>query len=947
MNKLVIGPQEDLIERTASLINPLDKDYSRNLVVFPGRRPAHFLRKELAQREKGSFIPPLIHSMDDFVGYVGQPVQPIKGIETVDAVAILHQLHRSAPERLGGESFLTLDSFFSLGIKIYKDIEELYIEATPPPMVKEIQPFTDEMIPRHSLDRLQSLHFFYKTFYERVSQMGMATRSMRYRAAAERVLGGCIDGFEKMIFAGFYALTKSERDIFRRLFSIDKVIFIFQDGPGLGERLAELGMGIETGADMPSSDGPEIHFYSSPDTHGQVFALGSILREKTGDKEAPDEKTTIVLPSSETLFPLLRQGMTCLNRDDFNISLGYPLHRTPVFGFLNTLMELISSMEDDRIYVPDYMKFALHPYTKNIFCKGNAEVTRIMFHCMEEILRKSRTRTFVTLPEIEDNDNLLNSIAGKLSQEEEGMTREEVGEHLRMIHLNTIRKFLSFRDIGDFASKCTELLTFIFNNSTARLHPLFYPFSESFVRALDTVSQSLLKDMSFTERTSYFTFFRKYVMTGHVPFPGTPLKGVQVLGFLETRNIKFDTVFILDANEEVIPAASREDTLLPLKAREILKLPTYLDKDRLLAYYFENLVRGAKEAHIFFIENDSKERSRFVESLLWERQIKDRSTKASDYVQAVQYKVKLGNDAPPAIHKNEKVIAFLKDFTYSATALDTYLNCPLRFYYSYVLDLGRKEEITGDIERADVGKFIHRVLSSYFSKRMNKELKEADMDPEDMDNLIEGLFAREYGDNPSGAVYLLRAQIKEHLGDYLGKYCIPLVNEKKVTIIGVEESIGATIDSYKLKGRLDIVEKRDHTIHILDYKSGSSMGSLNINFDKLDPGDRGSWEEAIGSLQLPFYLLLYSERHGIKAEDLRGMFLLLGRSAIDEEIELPLFGAHDGDMNLNGLKTVIFGLLREIADPDVLFTSARNKKSSCPRCDFQYICGTQWVTGQV
>ncbi len=940
---LIIGPQENLIERTASLIGPSGKDYSDNLVVFPGRRPAHFLRRELAQRGKGSFIPPMILSMDDFVDYVVEAVHPVRNVETVDAIAILYQIHRSAPKPLGGESFITLDSFFSLGIKLFTDIEELYIEWVPSAMVREIQPFADEVIPRHALARLQSLHFFYKTFYEKISHLGMATRSMRYRVAAENILESGIDRFEKVIFAGFYALTRCEKDLFSKLLPGEKVIFIFQDGPGLGERLSELG--IETGNAGSSPPEPKIHFYSSPDTHGQVFALGSILKEKSEKKGLLNEKTTIVLPSSETLFPLLRLGMTCIDKDDFNISLGYPLHRTPVFGFLNNLMELIGSMEDDRIYVPDYMKLVLHPYIKNIYCRGNAEITRIMFHTIEEILQKSRTRMFATLSEIEDNEKILSGITEKLRQEEEGMTRAEIREHLRMIHLNTIEKFLSFRDIGDFAAKCAELLTFVFNNSTARLHPLFHPFSESFIRVLETVSKSLMQDMSFTDRTSYFTFFRKYIMTGHVPFPGTPLKGVQVLGFLETRNIRFDTVFILDANEDVIPNTSKEDTLLPFKAREILKLPTYLDRDRLSAYYFENLVRGAKDVHIFFIENDTRERSRFVESLLWERQKRDRSATSSDYVQAVQYKVKLGNDTPTSIPKTDRVVSFLKDFTYSATALDTYLNCPLQFYYSYVLDLGKKEEITGEIERADVGKFVHRVLSSYFSRRLNRVLREADIDLEEMDNLIENLFDREYGANPTGAVYLLKAQIKEHLKDYLSRYRIPLIKEKQVTIMGVEEPVEATLNSYKLKGRLDVVEKRDGKICIIDYKSGSYAKKLKINFDKLDPDNRDSWDEAVGSLQLPLYLILYSQRHGIKINDLRAMFLLLGRSLISKDIELPLFDIDDGGANFDGLKTVIFGLLKEIADPDVPFTAASNRKNNCPKCDFQYICGTQWVTG--
>ena len=228
---------------------------------------------------------------------------------------------------------------------------------------------------------------------------------------------------------------------------------------------------------------------------------------------------------------------------------------------------------------------------------------------------------------------------------------------------------------------------------------------------------------------------------------------------------------------------------------------------------------------------------------------------------------------------------------------------------------------------------------------MNRALKEADIDMEEMDNLIDVLFGMEYGANPTGAAYLVKAQIKAHLRDYLSRYRIPLIKEKTVKIIGVEELIEATLNAYKLKGRLDVVEKRDDRICIVDYKSGSHTKSLKINFDKLDAHSRDSWDEAIGSLQLPFYLILYSQRHGIKIEDLRGMFLLLGRSLIKKEIELALFDTDDETAQFDRLRTVIFGLLDEIADLTVPFAATSDRKNSCPRCDFQYICGTQWVTG--
>ena len=141
-------------------------------------------------------------------------------------------------------------------------------------------------------------------------------------------------------------------------------------------------------------------------------------------------------------------------------------------------------------------------------------------------------------------------------------------------------------------------------------------------------------------------------MTCYTPFEGTPVKGLQVLGFLETRNLRFDRVFILDANEEVLPDTKKDDTLLPFRAREILGLPTYQDRDALVAYYFETLLQGADEVHLFFIENDKKERSRFVERLLWERQKRDRTTDTKNYLKSVQYRIGLKNSAALGYQEN-------------------------------------------------------------------------------------------------------------------------------------------------------------------------------------------------------------------------------------------------------------------------------------------------------
>ncbi|MEI9478112.1 MAG: PD-(D/E)XK nuclease family protein, partial [Deltaproteobacteria bacterium] len=897
----------------------------------------------------GSYIPPLILSMDEFVDFVyeAEQGQPVKKIEAIDAVALLYDLHRKSSNPLGGHGFMTPDTFFPLGLKIYRDLEELRIEGVPGRQVKEVDSLLAEGLLDRSLEQLQSLSYFYEEFYRMIEASGYSSRSVRYEAVAERIAEADLARFDQIVIAGFFALTRMEKMLFRKLASWGKALFLFQNGPGIEKTLAHLGLQPERPPVPPGREGetePEIHFYRSPDTHGQVFSLSSVLKKTFPDPSLLDERNVIVLPAVETLFPLYHHSLSLFDPENLNISLGYPLHRTPVYAFLNNLMELIMSMDGERVYVPDYLAFVLHPYTKNIYWRGSAETTRVMFHTIEEELTASRGRAFLTLPEIENNGALLKRIAERMPQDEGTVTGEDIRDHLRTIHHQTIEKFLSFRDVRDFASKAIDLLSYVFNHSTASLHPLLYPFSESFVQSLDTISKSLMKDLVFSETRSYFTLFRKYLMTCYTPFEGTPLRGLQVLGVLETRNLSFDRVFILDMNEEVIPDTRRDDTLLPLKVREMLKLPTYRDRDQLAAYSFETLYRGAREVHLFFIENDEKAKSRFVERLVWEKQRRDRVADPTRYFNSVQYRINLENKIPTPIEKTAEVVRFLKDYAYSPTVLDIYFSCPLQFYYGTVLRIDKKEEVTGGIERADIGKLVHAALSVYFGKRKGHILKEAEINLKEMDSIVEDLFAKDYGRDLTGTPYLLKKQIKTHLREFLRFYTVPLVREQTVTILNVEQSVKADRESFHLKGRLDHVVKRGDRICILDYKTGGNPIPLKINLDKFDPERRETWGVAIGSLQLPFYLLLYSEATGEKIRDLNGMYLLLGRTSINREMELPFFDEDDDkDKKYELLKTVIFALLKEIVSPEIPFCPTSDRRGCCPICDFKYICGTQWV----
>jgi len=217
LNVQLVSPRKDLIEQIIPNLQRVERDYSSALVVFPGRRPSHFLRKALAKQMKGSFVPPVIYSMDELVDHLYEEKLTARKLESLDAVSMLYDIHRKALEPLGGSGFMTPDSFFPIGLKIYRDIEELYIEGIDYHLVKAITPYTEEAIPAQTLKRLQSLAFFYEEFYKIITQQGFSTRSLRYRAAADMIDESEIIMFKKVIFAGFFALTRSEKALFSKI----------------------------------------------------------------------------------------------------------------------------------------------------------------------------------------------------------------------------------------------------------------------------------------------------------------------------------------------------------------------------------------------------------------------------------------------------------------------------------------------------------------------------------------------------------------------------------------------------------------------------------------------------------------------------------------------------------------------------------------------------------
>lgn len=911
--KVIIKSQDDLIEKVISLLYREEFDYSSNAVIFPGKRPALYLRKKLAERIKSPLIPPKIFSIDEFVNFLFKKIENSQFIEPFDGVGMIYQICRE-------NNFLTpffsqFDHFLPYGFKLFQIFEELYIERISVEKLKEVETLID--IPLNSKKHLRFLSKTYEIFYKQLQHRQLSTRSSRYRRVSESDLSGLLN-FKQIIFSGFYGLTESEIQILRRVSDFEGFLFIFQEREG-----------------FPAD---KIKFYSCPDAHGEIKIVNSLIKRIiTGTEKAVDEKTVIVLPSSDMLFPLVRQGIPYLKEDNYNISMGYPLLRTPIYGFFNCLFDLLRSIENGRVYVPLYLKFIMHPYTKNVLYKGSAELSRIMFHEIEEFLNQNRT-TFVEIEWIERELPL--KIDYKLSSY--NISSSDLMEHLKFIHENTINKFNQLINIEDFIKKCREVLLFIYEKSTAPLHPLFYPYVEAFLSEFDRISASMIRSYKFELRDSYFNFFKNSLTSSSMPLPGTPLKGLQILGFLETRNIKFQRVIFLDLNEGVFPDLS-EDYLLPYRVRKTLGLPTYHDRERLIYHYFSILIEGAKEVHLIYIKNDRNEPSRFIEKIIWEieKNKNQRYEEGNNFITLINYRINLADKFPEPIYKTEEIMKIIECLYFSASSLDDYLRCGISFYYSNILGLRKEKNLTGDLDRSEIGTIVHETLKEYFIPRIGKKLKEKEL-TEDIEDIVNRFFFQKYGEKITGRAYLMRLQILKRLTEMI-VYHREIAKRKNIIILSVEEYFEETMWGSKFRGRIDRVDRIDEETFILDYKITGREEHYRINFDKLDIDNRQSWAKRIGSLQIPLYMIIYSKKHGVSLNNLKGAYFLLGKTFIDDSSLFNPMNELNKERELSTIAFIIGSLIKEIKDPSMPFMPTEDFKNVCRNCDYKPFCGTLTV----
>lgn len=377
--------------------------------------------------------------------------------------------------------------------------------------------------------------------------------------------------------------------------------------------------------------------------------------------------------------------------------------------------------------------------------------------------------------------------------------------------------------------------------------------------------QALVQKGILTVNTATLCHLIRQLLSAQtIPFEGNPLIGVQVMGMLETRNLDFDHILILSANETYLPQSKNADSYIPYLLRRAYGLTLPENKTEASSYHFYRLIQRAKKVTFVYNTTESagmpSDRSRYLLQLLLNAphpiaQYALRNSADIDTSGITESYCKPVNMVDLIFKSCDSDKAFL-----SPTAINKYLECPMKFYYASVAHLKKETLLEDDIDGRMYGNLFHSAAEIFYKALLcNQSPKEARENettwidkPVDMDRL-KALRQREDYLNE----VLSEAFVKEHYNEDLlvkeilkKQLCILLDEDLKLQqfrIIALEHKmygqynvrfgekdytlqIGGIID------RLDsyVTAEGERVVRVLDYKTGKKAEAPK-KLDKVIP----------------------------------------------------------------------------------------------------------------
>lgn len=429
------------------------------------------------------------------------------------------------------------------------------------------------------------------------------------------------------------------------------------------------------------------------------------------------------------------------------------------------------------------------------------------------------------------------------------------------------------------------------------------------------------------------------------------------MGVLETRALDFDRLIILSMNEGKFPSRNVQNSFIPYNLRRGFGLPTSEHQDAIWAYHFYRLIhRSSRVSLLYDTRNtglNTGEKSRYIHQLHYHYQLPLIN-------KLVVYNVSSSKTSAICIHKTPEIMERMQIFlkgqprAISASAINTYLDCPLKFYFSVIENVQEEEQVTETIESSVFGSILHKVMEELYEPLRGK-IVTADLlvaigkDTHALTTAISRAFAEVFFKTNvirplTGQNYLIGEMIRKYVEKTIER-------DRKLTPFRYLESERRIIDSFilsdgreiQLKGFIDRIDEVDGIIRIIDYKSGTGNTVFNSIASLFDMKEK---ERCKAVMQVFMYAWMYQRlpegrnkmiRPGIYY--MRELFSqefdpnIYYRLERNNKVMVSSFGDYVLDYEI-GMRSC----LDKIFHGETPFVQTPTGKA-CVYCDFKEVCG--------
>lgn len=948
----------------ADLYKHTEGNLAHTAVVFPNKRAGLFFNEYLAQESDSPIWSPAYVSISELF----RSLSPWEVGDPVKLVCELYKIFRRETQ-----STETLDDFYFWGEMLISDFDDadknkvdtdkLFSNLQDLRNIMDDYTFIDDeqeeairqFFQNFSIERRTALKErfislwnvlgnIYKGFRESLASQNIAYEGMMYRHVIEHLDVDKLP-YEKYIFVGFNVLNKVEHTLFTQLKDAGKAVFYWdydefymkenrqavthEAGEFIRRNLRDFPSPLSGELFKNLSKPKEVHYIASSTENAQARYLPQWIRNNL---TTPEKETAVVLCNEALLQPVLHSLPAEVKH--VNITMGFPLSQTPVYSFLIALLELHThgfNFKSGRYTFQSVVTLLKHPYTRQL--TGQAELLE------KELTRNNR---FYPLPGELGKDEFLTRLFTPLS-----------GNLNLCIRLSeTLQQVASIYQANTSGTEDTDAFNQLYR--------------ESLFKAYTTINRfrTLIEEDELTVQSETFRrLLVKVLSATNIPFHGEPAIGMQVMGVLETRNLDFRHLVLLSVNEGQLPKSGGDSSFIPYNLRKAFGMTTIEHKIAVYAYYFYRLLQRAERITLIYnTSSDGLNRgewSRFMLQFLieWPHPITRQFLEAGQSPQGT---------SPITVEKTPDVMRRMQSLfdvranpkaKFSPSALNYYLDCPLKFYYRYVAGLSVPDEVSAEIDSATFGSIFHYAAEHIYKdltthgKVINKEALETLLRNEvKLQDYVDTAFKKLFFNVPQNekpeynGVQLINSAV---IARYLKQLLQNDLRYAPFTFIASEMEVDEPIDiqtpkgviKSRIGGIIDRMDSKDGTLRIVDYKTGGDADTPPHVESLFIPDKKRS--------NYVFQTFLYAAIMCRKQPTMKiaPALLYIHRAATETyspviqmgEPRKPKEAVEDFSKYEKEYRERLQGLLEEIFNPEKSFTQTEIIEK-CTYCDFKALC---------